>query len=215
MPQQTSNLVTDYKYGIKEQVVTAMRPDFGSEYPDPQLAGRVHVLTSYPVTMEQFPAVYVDYIEDRVYNAGVGHKEKDDTDKFREYKHFFFEGSLSFKGLARNPLDRDLLSAGLINIIGFTPVEFGDFFTRVHDGDFVRIQLNTDTIRNGGDGVVPVEWQGKNERIFTTTYTIRVLGDFYSDSWTGQLIEIDQVGIYPYRLGDPEPTGSSDPAPWV
>ena len=81
MPQQTSGIVNDYKWGIKEQTVTALRPVFGASYPDKQLAGKVHVLTSYPVSIEQFPSIYMDYRERRVYNAGVGHLETDDDDK--------------------------------------------------------------------------------------------------------------------------------------
>ena len=71
---------TDYKTGLKRQIVESLQTIFDSGFSIPELRGKVKVSLDYPMEEIAYPAVYVTYQEDVIRNAGVGHEEYIYTD---------------------------------------------------------------------------------------------------------------------------------------
>jgi hypothetical protein len=207
-------IITDYKIGVKREVVTALKPVFGPNYPDPNLASKIYVGLEFPMEEIRYPAIYVTYNEGPIENVGIGHYEVDD--QLRIIDHFKFRGTLNFNVLALKPIDRDMLSAGLIQMltVGRNNPVFKDFHEQIMDGDWVSLHIMKDYITPSGEVTAPVPWNDDEMQIYSNSYSVAIFGEFIGDAQTGDLIQIGQVNIYPYRKGSAIPQGVSDPAPW-
>lgn len=212
------NLILDYKVGLKRELVYALREVFGTNYPDANYRNKVQVHLEFPMEQTQFPAVFIHYNEGPIENVGVGHSELgyDDDGTPIRIRHFRFSGSVNFAVMARSTLERDTISAGLINAltIGRTMPEFDNFWSRVDSPLFVKLHLMTDQITPGGESFAAPPWNTEDERIYTDKYTVNVFGEFWNNPTSGGLVEIDRVNLFPYRPDMPVPQGTSDPAPW-
>lgn len=149
---------TDYKIGLKREVVEALRTVFDSSFPWPDLKDRVNVTLEYPMEQIKYPAIYITYTEEELRNAGVSHIELDyESDALfpMGIKHWIFSGTLHFNAVALNPLDRDRLASALINAIAFGGVvpELNDFYKELYDAEYVAIQPLFDRIIPGGEQV--------------------------------------------------------------
>lgn len=71
---------TDYKIGLKREVVNALKPMFGSQFEYEDLRNHVFVGLEYPMKPIQYPAIYITFQEEELRNAGIGHVETDYTD---------------------------------------------------------------------------------------------------------------------------------------
>ena len=210
-----SAITLDYRLGIKEEIVDALSDVF-KEYPDPLLR-KTHVSLEYPLDPLRFPTIYITYSEGPIQNIGVGHMEIDE-DTLESVLHWKCDGNINFNVLALTTTDRDILAAGMVNILAFSShsSNFKSFFNDIYDADFVRITLLTEYISPSGDNANPVPWNNDGEEfIYSTSYSVQSQAEFYSSVETGELVTINNVNLYPYRFGDPIPTGSDDPAFWV
>ena len=207
-------IVTDYKIGVKREVVNALKPVFGPSYPDSNLAGKVYVGLEYPLEQINYPAIFVTFTEGPIQSVGVGHYELDEEKRI--FSHFKFKGTLNFNVIALNPVDRDMLSAGLVQMltIGRHYPHFKDFFNQIMDADWVALQPLTDEITPNGENIAPVPWGNDEQQAYINSYSIQVFGEFVGDAEDGGLIQISQVNVYPYRPDSPLPQGTPDPAPW-
>jgi hypothetical protein len=200
----------DYKVGIKKEVVSALRPLFdATNYPDPNLAGKISVNLEYPLTEAKYPSIYITYTEGSLQNAGIGHYELETDDDGHPviFYHWIFDGSINFNVLALTPIDRDQASAGLINILalGHNSTEFDGFFTDISDDSYVKLQMLTDKIYPLGENTAPAPWGETDRQVFANTYSVRVFGEFQTEPRTGQLIVVKRVDLYPYRLNEQLP----------
>jgi hypothetical protein len=200
----------DYKTGIKRQIVNSLMEVFDEDFSIPELRGRVKVSLDYPMEPLAYPAVYVTYQEDVIRNAGIGHieyVENPDSIFPKEMKHWIFSGRINFNIIALNPYDRDRLASAVINAIAFgeLPGEFNDFWTQLRGTEYVYLQPLTDEITPGGEQIGQVPWGDDDELQFGNSYSIPVFGEFYSRPETGELIQINEVDLYPYRLGEQDP----------
>lgn len=202
-----------YKLGVKREVVGALRKVFGPSYPDEQLAGRVSVVAEYPLKDVTYPMVVMHFNPGTIRNIGLAHYEVD-TETFDApaiVKHWIFEGSITLTVYALTPFDRDMVILGLLNLFAFGDQipGFVDFRGEMRDSDFVDIQINTDNIKEGGDGVVTVPWADDEEPVFTDSLTFDILGEFFTEPTTGSLVEIERVNVFPYQPGAPQPSTST------
>lgn len=214
----STSLVRDYKVGLKREIERALGGVFGDTYPDPNFRNKVQVHLDFPMQEEAFPAVYLTYQEGQVENVGVGHVEAglDDNGNAAQIRHFRFSGQLMFNIMGRNPLERDTVTEGIINLLSFgrDMPAFKPFYDELFDGQFVKIQVLTDSIQPGGENVITAPWNTEDDRLYTNRYSVPVFGEFWNSPTTGGLIQIETVDLYPYRADQPVPTGSNDPAPW-
>jgi hypothetical protein len=200
-----TGIVTDYKIGLKEGLEAALRGIFGSNYPDPQLRNKVHVSLDFPQEEATYPAIYITYSEGPIENVGVGHSEISvdaSTGSPQVVRHYRFSGQVNFNVLGRTPLERDMVTAGLLNVIAFgrdNPI-FQPYYDALYDNKFVHLQVNTDQIVPGGENVTNVPWDSEgDERLYANQYRVAVVGEFWNDPVTGGLIQISTVDLYPYR----------------
>lgn len=199
----------DYKVGIKKEIISALRPLFGDTYPDPNLAGKINVNLEFPLQEAKYPSIYVTYTEGSLQNAGIGHYELDTDDDGNPtiFYHWIFDGTVNFNILALTQIDRDQLSAGLINVLalGHDTVEFDEFFTTISDDSYVKLQMLTDKIYPGGETTGQVPWGETDRQVFANTYSVSVFGEFQTDPRTGELITVKRVDLFPYRVDEQLP----------
>ncbi len=73
-------ITTDYKIGLKREIVNALRPMFGDKFEYEDLRNHVFVGLEYPMTRVQYPAIYITFQEEELRDAGIGHVELDYTE---------------------------------------------------------------------------------------------------------------------------------------
>ena len=189
-----------YKLGIKEEVVNALRAVFGSTYPDNTLAGKIHIASEYPGTEVRYPLIVMRFNPSEVKNIGVGHYEIDPSFPDKEVLHWRFSGTIMFTVYALTPLDRDKVMAGLTNLFAFgrdIPA-FAGFQNQIRNQKFVTLVIMSDSFTEGTDMAMPPAWNPtSNELLFSNSMTFQVFGEFFTAPSTGDLVEIDEVDIYP------------------
>ena len=205
-------IATDYKVGIKREVVNALKSVVGESLPFEELRNRIYVGLEYPMVQARYPAIYITYSEQTIRNAGISHIEYDYTDNPifpKAIKHWIFTGRINFNVMALNALDRDRVAAVLVNAIAFGEIqpEFNTFWDEIRDADYVAIQPLTDIIYPGGEVTGTPPWDTEDELQYGNSYSIEIFGEFWSKPETAELIQIGEVDIWPYRLGE-------QPPPW-
>jgi hypothetical protein len=196
-----SVITTAYKMGLKRQIVHALDPVFGPEFPIPDYRD-IYVGLEYPMTNVQYPSILITYSETELRSVGVGYRATDynETGNRYPYKVFRYQGMVHFNVMALNPLDRDKLSAALVNILAFAEVEDSlvGFVERLRDEKYASLALILDVITPEGEQEGDVPWGNEDEKIFTASYGVPVGGEFTSKpDGTGDLTEIDTIFVDP------------------
>lgn len=215
-----TEIVTSYQLGIKREVINALRSVFTTTYPDPQFVdaannkSRVYIGTDFPLHEVQYPAIFVTYSEGLVHNAGIGNfdLQLQDDGSTRKILHWNFQGEINFHIFARTTMDREMLSAGLLNIFAFgqdTP-EFANFWKEIYDADWVALAFIGDNPMPGGDSEEIAPWNAE-ERVYVRSYRVSTMGDFYTNPLSGGLIKISDIDMFPYRYDQPVPQGNQNP----
>ncbi len=204
----TDNLF-DYKIGTKREIVNALKPIFGDNFPIEDLRNKIYVGLEYPNEAIRYPAIYITYSEESIHNAGIGWTPEVTSvgGDLQQYRHWRFGGKINFNIMALNPLDRDRIASMLINLLaaGDQITAFQPFFDEVHDEDWVAITLQTERIIPGGESTEAAPWGDPDTQVFSVKYSINLLGEFVTDPITGGLIQISGVLVSPYREGRPQP----------
>lgn len=206
---RSDTFVYDYKIGLKKQIVNGLHTIFNAQLPDKRYAN-IYVGWEYPLEQIHYPAIYINYAEGPIENVGVASLElgtNDNGEPIQAY-HAKFQGVLNFNVLALNPEDRDNLSAILLNVImhGRVNPALTPFYQQIEDGRFMHLQVMNDQVTPSGEQTAPVPWGNQDELIFGNRYSVRLFGDYYSSTTTGNLITIEDVELFPYR--------DDQPAPW-
>jgi hypothetical protein len=201
------SLTYDYKVGLKKQIIEALKAIWLHQ-PDSRYNG-IYIGLEYPLEQIRYPAIYINYQEGPLRNVGVGHLETQEDDNFvtSQVRHYMFNGTLNFNVLALNPLDRDNLTAVLMNLLalGRNMPEFIDFYNRAENDKYLLVQLNTEVITPSGEQTGTAPWDNPDTIVYGNRYSVPLIGEFYSDPWTGELVEISAVELYPYEEGTPAP----------
>lgn len=201
-------ITDDYKTGIKREIVNALKVVFGNDFPLPEYRN-IYVGLEYPMRPVNYPAIYITFTERELRNIGVGHEEIsfDDSGSPFRHKRWWFEGAVHFNVVALNPLDRDKLSAALINVLAFNQdiPEFNVFYNELYDSDYVDLTLMSERIIPGGEQVGAVPWESEDELQYANTYSVNFTGEFTSNPYTGELIQISTIRVSGYNPGEPAP----------
>jgi hypothetical protein len=215
--------MVNYKESIKRETVDAIRQAFVADFGDWSLVKDLKISLEYPQSEVHYPMIIVNIREKELYSAGVGHYEigVNETGEQVMMRHFRFDAALEFKIHALSSIDRDQLSSILVGILAFPAgSQAGNVFYReLVDSEFIDMQMNNDVITPGGDGVENVPWDDPTRKVYTATYSIPIIGEFWTRENGVTLITIRDVRIYPYRPDQTEPVGSTDPrdisTPWI
>lgn len=211
-----------YKASIKREVIDALRDAFAQDYADNDLIKNLTVDLDYPMQQIQFPHIMVTLNEQTLQAAGVGHYEFGVSENGESVmlRHYRFEANLTFTIMALSALERDELSAVLVGILAFPrgSVASSKFYEEIFDSDFIDMQIATDIITPSGDQVEDVPWDDPTRKMYTATYSVPIVGEFFTHVNGVTLATINDIRLYPYRPDQHEPTGSNDPrdadAPW-
>lgn len=200
-----------YKRYVKRVVIDALRSVFTNVYPDPQFRN-LNIALEYPLKRELFPAIVVNFDESRVLNTGVGHVEFSSINQ--KFFHYMFEGALELRILTLTPLDRDVLSDSIVELIAFGRLQSltREFFEAIYsdDNNGGQIMFNSDVLTPLGENVSLNNWGEEDQPVYQTGYRVELNGAFYSNAKSSPFLTwIDQVNIYPWAEGEPRP----DPNP--
>ena len=200
----------EYKIGVKREIIQALR-DAITTWPEPSLRNMM-VVNEWPTKEITYPMILVKFNEQDIENMGLGHYdlEFDENNVPKTVLHWRFRGTVAFEIHALSTQDRDMAATGLLNLLAFGPhvPEFRPFWQEIEDYDFVDMTLLSDDITPGGDSNGPTPWGDDERVVFTTSYTVPIYGEFYTDPTTSGLVEINKVHVYPYREGQSVPQGS-------
>jgi hypothetical protein len=191
-----------YKRLLKRTMISSLRTVFSEEYPDPQLRS-MNITTDHPLKREQFPCIVVEYDESSVKNAGISHIEYlQNSTTFADVpaRHFMFEGSFTFKCFALTPLDRDVLSDSLVDLLAFGKLDslLNRFFEIVYSEvpDSAQITLYSDYMDGLGESTSSTEWGSEDGLIYSTGYRIGCSGGFYNSIKQGIAEYIEEIIVY-------------------
>lgn len=213
-----------YKVRIKEEIIDALRAAFAEgSFPNRDKIGNVKVTLDYPTDQISYPAIMVELNEREINIAGVGHYELGENELGQQalLAHWRFNADVRFTIFGLTSADRDMLSSALVNIIAFpgASAAYKKFHTEIYDGEYIDMQIQASQIIPGGDSVLDVPWDDPTRKLYQSTYSIQIMGEFYATHDSGELVNINDVKVYPYRGDQAQPTGSVDPrdtnVPWV
>jgi len=187
-----AEIPVSYKTTINRTVTRALRDVFTSTYPDSDFQN-LNIVVDYPLSEAEYPAIICRYREGPIPNAGVGHAEyfPAPDGSIRKWKHRRFEGTMEFLVSTLSPLDRDVLSDALVEILSFGDLDslLNNFFVRVYGelgvevgtlGLLHQISLNTDRIDPTGESATIAPWQPEDVMVYTNGYTLQCNGGFYN-----------------------------------
>lgn len=218
-PQQSIH----YKTFVKVAIVGALRDAFAG-HPDTNLR-ETKITAEFPTTKLRHPAIIVRFFERTIQNVGIGHEEWIDGVR---YQHYWWNGDIELEIRALDPLSADYISNTIVQIITVGQLEQWTnlFFQRIYDETDVVVpdvaanvlNLNSDQISGFGESREPAPWLAEDAFVFKNSYRVAAMGEYYSIPMTPLADQfIRKVLVYPYdsEAGDPVPTGTDDPAPWV
>lgn len=206
-----STAVVGFKTAITDVLIQGLRTIFSNTYPNEPGFQSLNVVREFPLTANGYPCIVTKYVGRRVTNAGVGHYEvfPDPSGFLRVWMHRRYEGSFAFTVATLTTLQRDILSDALHEILSFgsiTPAldgllvkaygEAGDPFSAMNL--LFQVNMNTDELDDGGEGVTPTPWQSENALVFTSEYTMEVSGGFYNSPPNTSIDYISNAQIYPF-----------------
>jgi hypothetical protein len=201
-----------YKTMVKRTIVDSLRNVFDSTYPDEQFQN-LKITPEFPLTKVSYPAIHIQFNEEVISNAGVGHAEyfRDPNGDLRKWQHRKFNGSITYNVVTLSPLDRDILSDALIEIFSFGRLNTlqSNFYNTLYgnpDDPFSILSLlsqltvNTDEIEAGGESATIAPWDPEDVLVYTSSYTTTVTGGFYNSvpvEGTGTVF-VANIDMYPY-----------------
>jgi len=211
-----------YKVSIKREVIDALRDAIADDFADYDLVKDLEVSLEYPTSEIHFPRIMVTMRENTLQSAGVGHYETgvSETGATVLLRHYRFAAEIVFTVYALSALERDELSAVIVGILAFPQGSSASskFYQEMFDSDFIDMQFAGGSISPGGDNVEDVPWDDPTRKLYSASYSVPIIGEFFTHENGVTLTLVRDIRLYPYRPDQHEPTGSNDPrdtdAPW-
>lgn len=180
-----------YKLNIKRIIVNTLRSVFDTNYPDSSgLLRDIFISHEWPDKPEQYPMLLIQYQEKTLRSAGIGHFEHILSGP-NIYKRWLYEGEIQILVLGETSLQRDYLSDHLVHLLAFSTTDFNTaiFIPSIEQNLGVDIQVLTDTLRPHGENVENgVDWGLQDKSIYTTGYSLDIVGSFTSGVVTNAYI---------------------------
>lgn len=200
-----------YLKELKTLLTMAGRKVFDADYYEPDFRD-LWVDIEFPAAEQAYPGLWVDFMPTQsLHTIGIGHVEYVDTDSshVRPYKRWVFQGNVSYTAVALSSLERDRLVDELVRVLAF-----GDenpqteaFRQYIEDNPLLALNFDFDTIGVGGMAATPGTPWGTDDIVYEATITMECLGEFVSDSSTGELVRLTDIILEPYLPGqDPDPS---------
>ena len=198
-------------------IVTALRSVFTASYPEEQFRN-LFISTDYPMSRQQYPAIYVDLKINRVRNAGIGHKEyfREPGGTLREWKHYMFDGSITLNVLALSSVDRDELIDTITELISMGRL-YGymlPFFDRIWGDPTApysqataryQLEIQTDEMTFSQGSPSPVPWGSEDELAYGASVSFDMFGGFYNALDDTIKVPVSRIDMYPYITNSDKP----------
>lgn len=200
---------------VQNTVVKGLRRVFGPTYQEKQLRD-LRIVTEYPLTRQEYPAIIVDFADRENRDAGIGHQEIffDPNGILRVWGHRRFEGSITFRCYGLTPLDRDIMYDALVECLAFWRLPhmslqrnlFSELYGDPDDPSdpfraLSQLFLNTDRITSGGKSVNPAPWGAEDALVYQKDLVVECIGGFYNavpNAVTPTTELISHVFVYPH-----------------
>ena len=187
----TDHNIAGHRRLVVRTIVAALQSVFNDNYNRERQLVDLKITSNYPLVQVDYPCIVVEYQPQRVVNAGVGHEEwfPDASMIMRKWHHRRFEGTLNFEICGLSPLDRDILSDALTEVISFgrLDAQLTNFFDTIYGSlndpvklMFSQLMLNIDEIDFGGDSASVAPWAPEDTLVYQSTCTIHIHGGFYN-----------------------------------
>lgn len=201
-----------YRRKLKTGLVLALKKVFDVNYPVEQLR-EIHTSIEYPVEPQDYPAIWVDFEEATLQNAGIDHYEVDeDGNRFLRWR---FEGHASYTIASLTSLERDTIYDELIKVLAFgrSSEVLNAFREFVENNGFIAMNFDFDEIQVSGNAATPgTPWE-TDEIIYESTLIMQVLGEFVTNVDTGDMVPLSKIVIDGREVGSTE-DDPSGPLHW-
>jgi len=200
---------------VQNTIVKGMRRVFTSAYAEKQLRD-LRIVTEYPLTRQEYPAIIVDFNDRENRDAGIGHREVfyDPNGILRVWGHRRFDGSITFRCYGLTPLDRDIIYDAVVECMAFWRLPhlslqrnlFSELYGSPDDPvdpfrALSQLFLNTDRMHSGGKSVSPAPWGAEDALVYQRDLTVDCIGGFYNavpNAVTPGTGLVSHVFVYPH-----------------
>lgn len=183
-----------YLTPLKTGLTMAVRKTFNEDYPEEKLRG-LKVGIEYPIEPEDYPGVWVNFVEALLQVAGIDHVEiNEDGTRVLRWR---FEGHASYTIAAMSSLERDLIFDELVKVVAFArSSEATNVFRKyVETNNLIAMTIDFDQIEVAGDQAVPgTPWE-TDEMIYERSLGMQVIGEFTTNVDTGTLVPLTRITI--------------------
>lgn len=204
--------MTGYLRTIKTTAVQAIQQSFTSRYPAPDAAGgtgeqvQPFVSIEYPVEQAQYPAVWVDYEGSEVRTVGIAYTQTDALNN--SYARWRFAGHVVFTIVAMSSNERDMIYDQLISMTAFAAQSsFPSIFRQaVEQAPLVASVWSFDTVEDRPSAAAPGTPWGTMDVIYERGFALQVIGEFVTDPYSQELVELAGIEVVMTEEGFPDTT---------
>jgi hypothetical protein len=201
--------MTGFMRTIKTTAVQAIQQSFEVAYPAPDAEGgakRPFVSVEYPVTEAEYPAIWVDYEGAELRTVGIAYTETDATGA--AYARWRFAGHVAFTIVALTSNERDLVYDQLLGLTAFAAQsEFPSVFRKVvEDAPLVAAVWSFDSVEDRPPSAAPGTPWNTMEVIYERGFALQVIGEFVSDPFNPELVNLAEIQVVATMEGVPDQT---------
>jgi len=193
---------------IKTTAVNAVQQSFQVRYPAPDAEGGAKspfVSIEYPVEEAQYPAIWVDYEGSELRTVGIAYTETDQSGA--AYARWRFAGHVVFTMVALSSNERDLMYDQLIALTAFAAQsQFPSSFRQVVEAaPLVASVWSFDSVEDRPSAAAPGTPWGTMDVIYERGFAIQVIGEFVSDPYNAELVNLAEIQVVATAEGYPDP----------
>jgi hypothetical protein len=206
----------------KVAIVEALRAVYDDYALDEARPRRVDI--EYPQDEEDWPAILVQFrLAGPVQWTGIYpdvlaplEEPPEAGTPWEKVRQGLFEGQVELQVLATTSGERDRIYDGLVKLVlmGQKRSDTARFFDRIENHDLIGMTVAKSTVQEVGSTVGPgTPW---SEEVLTYEATIRfgLVGVFYADEFTEEILPIEKILFYFYREGEAVPGDADGKGPW-
>lgn len=207
-----------FRMAAKVAMIEALRDVFDAEYPTELGIKPRKIDIEYAEKEVDWPFVLVEFrTEGPVQWTGIDLGQAYEADPldadfpWRRFRKFYFEGYFTFTVLATTSQERDRLWDQLAKVflVGRKHAATLDLFQKLESHDLVGMTVLEGMVVEVGDSVGQGTPWSDSVLTYESTLRVDVVGQFFADEFTEELIRLSDVTFHPYTDIEP-PYGEGD-----
>lgn len=175
----------------------------------------------YPMQEIDWPAVLVQFhpatIEWTGLNPTMYTPITDPTFSWEGVRAGHFEGSADFSIMALTSAERDRIYDAMLGVVmmGDMSAVTSPFWQSLNNHDLIAMSFQPSKVQPVSDSIQQGAPWDDRVLIYEGSVRIQVIGEFYADMYTQQLLAISAVESYAYRADEPVPLEGDGRGNWV